>query len=234
MRQGGWKVIWVHKSSLECRDTWVQFPRCPSISWNFILAKKGRRHQELVSFGLLAETTLKDGFWLFFLCVCRLSFRIRDMLGYTVTARNSSCGKVMFSQACVKNSVHRGCLLREGGISIWGCLPRGVSAWGVCRGCLSRGGCLPKGMLGYTPPHSTMGYGQQADSTHPTGMYSCLQYICKDDTVTTCLYPLFRWFKFALKPPYSIAHDKLRLAIRDTSFWTFWLKFGHKGPWDIS
>ena len=44
---------------------------------------------------------------------------------------------------------------------------------------------------------------------------------------------LFRWFKFTLKPPYSIAHDKLRLAIWDTSFWTFWLKFGHKGPWDI-
>ena len=45
---------------------------------------------------------------------------------------------------------------------------------------------------------------------------------------------LFRWFKFTLKPPYSIAHDNLRLAIWDTSFWTFWLKFGHKGPWDIS
>ena len=41
---------------------------------------------------------------------------------------------------------------------------------------------------------------------------------------------LFRWFKFTLKPPYSIVHDKLRLAIWDTSFWTFWLKFGHKGP----
>ena len=41
---------------------------------------------------------------------------------------------------------------------------------------------------------------------------------------------LFRWFKFTLKPPYSIAHDNLRLAIWDTSFWTFWLKFGHKGP----
>ena len=39
-----------------------------------------------------------------------------------------------------------------------------------------------------------------------------------------------RWFKFTLKPPYSIAHDNLRLAIWDTSFWTFWLKFGHKGP----
>ena len=39
---------------------------------------------------------------------------------------------------------------------------------------------------------------------------------------------LFRWFKFTLKPPYSIARGKLRLAILDTSFWTFWLKFGHK------
>ena len=27
---------------------------------------------------------------------------------------------------------------------------------------------------------------------------------------------IFRWFKFTLKPPYSIAHDKLRLAIWDT------------------
>ena len=44
---------------------------------------------------------------------------------------------------------------------------------------------------------------------------------------------LFRWFKFTLKPPYSITHDKLRLVIWDTSFWTFWVKFGHKGPWDI-
>ena len=41
---------------------------------------------------------------------------------------------------------------------------------------------------------------------------------------------LFRWFKFTLKPPYSIVCGKLRLAIWDTSFWTFWLKFGHKGP----
>ena len=36
--------------------------------------------------------------------------------------------------------------------------------------------------------------------------------------------------KFTLKPPYSITHGKLRLAIWDTSFWTFLLKFGHKGP----
>ena len=41
---------------------------------------------------------------------------------------------------------------------------------------------------------------------------------------------LFRWFKFTLKPHYSIVRSKLRLAIWDTSFWTFGLKFGHKGP----
>ena len=41
---------------------------------------------------------------------------------------------------------------------------------------------------------------------------------------------IIRWFKFTLKPPYSIARGKLRLAIWDTSFSTFWLKFGHKGP----
>ena len=48
----------------------------------------------------------------------------------------------------------------------------------------------------------------------------------RDDEGTS----IFRWFNFTLKPPYSIAHDKLRLAIWDTSFWTFWLKFGHKAP----
>ena len=41
---------------------------------------------------------------------------------------------------------------------------------------------------------------------------------------------VFRWFKFTLKPPNRIGHGKLRLAIWDTSFWTFWVKFGHNGP----
>ena len=45
---------------------------------------------------------------------------------------------------------------------------------------------------------------------------------------------VFRWFKFTLKPPNRITRGKLRLAIWDTSFWTSWLKFGHKGPYDIS
>ena len=33
---------------------------------------------------------------------------------------------------------------------------------------------------------------------------------------------LVRWFKCKLINLYSIAHDNLRLAIWDTSFWTFW------------
>ena len=33
--------------------------------------------------------------------------------------------------------------------------------------------------------------------------------------------PLFRWFKFTLKPPYSITHDNLRLAIWDYPFRLF-------------
>ena len=49
-------------------------------------------------------------------------------------------------------------------------------------------------------------------------------------SLTKCKLVFFRWFKFTLKPPYSIACGELRLAIRDTFFWTFWLKFGHKGP----
>ena len=55
-------------------------------------------------------------------------------------------------------------------------------------------------------------------------------YFSKEDGNKSSESLIFRWFKFTLKPPYSIAHDNLRLAIWDTSFWTFWLKFGHKGP----
>ena len=56
-------------------------------------------------------------------------------------------------------------------------------------------------------------------------------YLAHIDSVDIeIIVEIIRWFKFTLKPPYSITRDKLRLAIWDTSFWTFWLKFGHKGP----
>ena len=87
-----------------------------------------------------------------------------------VTARNSSCGKVIFSQACVIPSVHGG---GGGGVAgvypsmQWGRLPqhamgvcipacngaRGVCPEGVCpgevsaQGCVCPGGCLPWGCV---------------------------------------------------------------------------------------
>ena len=45
---------------------------------------------------------------------------------------------------------------------------------------------------------------------------------------------LFRWFKFTLKPPYTITHGNLLSAIWDTSHWTSFVKFGLKTAWDIS
>ena len=39
---------------------------------------------------------------------------------------------------------------------------------------------------------------------------------------------IFRWFKFTLKPPYTITHGNLLLAIWDTSHWTSFVKFGLK------
>ena len=75
-----------------------------------------------------------------------------------------------------------------------------------------------------TPPRDQVhppgtGYTPLWDQVHPPGT-----------RYPPGLIQIFRWFKFTLKPPYSIAIGKLRLAIWDTSFWTFWLKFGHKGP----
>ena len=49
-----------------------------------------------------------------------------------------------------------------------GCLPDGrMSALGGR--CLPRGFCLGVGR----PAPSTVGYGQQSDGTHPTGIHSC-------------------------------------------------------------
>ena len=88
-------------------------------------------------------------------------------------------------------------------------------------GPMAKGGwvstALPGPMSGYPSP---LGH------THPQTTISWTYPSPRHGSCT----PVFRWFKFTLKPPYSIVHDKLRLAIWDTSFWTFLLKFGHKGP----
>ena len=64
------------------------------------------------------------------------------MLMLFITVHNSSCGKVMFSQACVKNSVHTGgvqgrgaCVAGEGGMYGRGTHGRGY----VWQGCALQG-----------------------------------------------------------------------------------------------
>ena len=53
--------------------------------------------------------------------------------------------------------------------------PKGVSAPGGCLlwggGCLLLGGCLRLGVPGGDPPRAATA----VDSTHPTGMHSCLR-----------------------------------------------------------
>ena len=60
-----------------------------------------------------------------------------------ITVRNSSYRKVLFSQVCVKNSVHGG-------------------------GCTRLLDTPPDTPPGHPPPTATA-----ADGTHPTGMHSC-------------------------------------------------------------
>ena len=62
-----------------------------------------------------------------------------------ITARNSSCGKVMFSQACVKNSVYKGgACVAGGGVCMAG---GGMHGQGGCvAGGVHGGGCMAVGM----------------------------------------------------------------------------------------
>ena len=71
-----------------------------------------------------------------------------------------SCRKVMYSQVCVKNSVHGGG---------WGCLPQCML--GYIHSPIS-GQTPPLGRhpLGRHPPGQTA---TAADGMHPTGMHSC-------------------------------------------------------------
>ena len=63
-----------------------------------------------------------------------------------------SWGKVIFSEACVKNSVYIG--------HAWqGACMAGVAC--VAGYCMAGGACIPGGMHGmHTPPADTMRYGQ--------------------------------------------------------------------------
>ena len=100
-----------------------------------------------------------------------------------------SWGKVIFSEACVKNSVHSGrggmhgrgvCMV--GACMAGGCIVGGHAWQGVCgRGggfawwgaCMAGGACVAGHAWHTCPPADTVRYSQWAGSTHPTGMHSC-------------------------------------------------------------
>ena len=101
------------------------------------------------------------------------------------TFRNRSCGKVMFSQACVKNSVHRGREQRgEVYIPPWADTPPSSQADTttppadttppVDTTTIPTRQTLPgHHHPGQTPPPPLRQTGTAADGTHPTGMHSC-------------------------------------------------------------
>ena len=77
---------------------------------------------------------------------------IFDKSNFIFNVRKRSCGKVMLSQACVKNSVHRG---------------------RVCQ-TPPRADTHPPGQT--TPPTPQKHTATAADGTHPTGIHSCLTH----------------------------------------------------------
>ena len=117
---------------------------------------------------------------------------------------NEVWGKVIFSEACVKNSVHRGWYLpprggggvpglgvsAPGGVPApGGSAPRGVPGPGgvVCSqggawsggSCLLPGGCLVRGscLLQGGAWWRSPRMANAAGGTHPTGMHSRFQYV---------------------------------------------------------
>ena len=77
-----------------------------------------------------------------------ISFHFEKIEKIVVTVHNSSREKVMFSQVCVKNSVHRGEHAWQGHVHSWG-----------------RGACA----AGETAI--------AVDGTHPSGMHSCFENV---------------------------------------------------------
>ena len=77
-----------------------------------------------------------------------------------MTVSNSSCGKVMFSQTCVKNSVHREVVCMAGGMHGGGACIAGGCGRGACmsRGMCGRGACMAGGMPGRRGGHCSGRY----------------------------------------------------------------------------
>ena len=133
-----------------------------SISKINISGKFGNSHVNTsglaVTIAVKTEDFVNKGLCDFYICRCfnfapKHNFQKWYEIRFLITVRNSSCGKVMLSQACVKNSVPE--------VGWGGYLPLGTG--GVCLW-----------VWGYTPGqtfHSETV--TAADGMHPTGMHSC-------------------------------------------------------------
>ena len=97
-----------------------------------------------------------------------------------ITVRKRSCGKVMFSQACVKNSVGGGGACMAGGVCgrgnvWWACVAGGMHGMGACvaGGCMFGRVCAWQGSMRRRGACVAGETATAADGTHPTGMHSC-------------------------------------------------------------
>ena len=94
------------------------------------------------------------------------------LLFHQIPPANEVWGKVIFSEACVKNSVSWG-VPALGGACSGGCLLGWVPALGV----------LP---VGDPPPHPRTA--TAVGGTHPTGMHSCLSLLVESREATKTNY----------------------------------------------
>ena len=148
-----------------------------------------------------------------------------------ITIRNSSCGKVVFSQVS-------DCPWGREVYTLPGQIP-------PCADTLP--GRRPLGrhpppwqaetppwadpLGGRHPPEQSLPLaGRHPPGKHPPADGYCSGWYTSYWNAFLLLLVLLGGLSLHLNHLYSIAHDNLQLAIWDTSFWTFLVKFGHKGP----
>ena len=130
-----------------------------------------------------------------------LASHVQKWFKQFLSPANEVWGKLIFLQACVIPSVHRG----EGSWlpsipeCITGHMTRGVyTQTEVC----IRGGLHPRRGLGRLPPSDTTAYGQQAGGTHPTWMHSCFKRFSSIN--------VYRW---TLRTPHINQHCKCQNSV---------------------
>ena len=114
-----------------------------------------------------------DNFQVFFIC-----FKVT----FSFYRPQRSWGKAIFSEACVKNSVHRAGVVSQHALQATP--PRADTPFPQEQTAAPRSR--------HPPPCAVhAGYGQQAGGTHPTGMQSCLKLSLQPFSY---LFQQYRWW----------------------------------------